>query len=134
MIDGYMMNQNSQHGYGSTMRKSTFENGVLEWVCDNDNVWDKSIVKKNVRTIISDNPYEYTVTDEFEFTRPMKAAFLLNMYDDKHVKTEPVNWTPEETEYKEFSCDYAKKEVMRLKMVSEQAEKIKLVTKIRIVR
>lgn len=134
VIDGYMMNQNSQHGYGSTMRKSTFENGVLEWVCDNDNVWDKSIVKKNVRTIISDNPYEYTVTDEFEFTRPMKAAFLLNMYDDKHVKAEPVNWTPEGTEYKEFSCDYAKKEVMRLKMVSGQAEKIKLVTKIRIVR
>ena len=128
IVDGYLINQNSQHGYGSTMRVSKYENGLLEWVCDNDNVWDKTIVKRNVRTIKSANPYEYEITDEFEFTRPLSAAFILNMYDDKHVMAEPVNWVPQE------SCDYAKKEVMRLKLISEPGEKLTLVTRVRVIR
>ena len=134
IVDGYLINQNSQHGYGSTMRVSKYENGLLEWVCDNDNVWDKTIVKRNVRTIKSANPYEYEITDEFEFTRPLSAAFILNMYDDKHVTAEPVNWVPQERVYEPFSCDYAKKEVMRLKLISEPGEKLTLVTRVRIIR
>ena len=134
IVDGYLINQNSQHGYGSTMRVSKYENGLLEWVCDNDNVWDKTIVKRNVRTIKSANPYEYEITDEFEFTRPLSAAFILNMYDDKHVTAEPVNWVPQKRVYEPFSCDYAKKEVMRLKLISEPGEKLTLVTRVRVIR
>ena len=134
IVDGYMINQNSQHGYGSTMRVSRYENGVFKWVCDNDNVWDKTVVKKNVRTIISSNPYEYEITDEFEFTKPLAAAVILNMYDDKHITAEPVNWVPEKRIYEPFSCDYAKKEVMRLRLISEKGEKLKLVTRVTVNR
>lgn len=130
VIDGAILKQNSQHGYGSTMRSSRYENGVLEWISDNDNVWDRELVIKNVRTIKSSNPYEYEITDEFEFTRSSQVAFLLNMYNDEHIKVEPVNWEPVETKYEPFSVDYAKNTVMRLKMLSEDGKKFKLITKI----
>ena len=131
--DGYLMCQNSQHGYGSVMRESTYENGTLKWVCDNNNVWDKSVVKKNIRTIISKEANIYEITDEFEFTRPLKAAFILNMYDDAHVKAEPVNWVPAERKYERYSCDYAKKPVMRLMLVSEEKAVLRLTTKITVI-
>ncbi len=130
--DGALMCQNSQHGYGSTMIKSEYKDGELTWICDNDNVWDKSIVKKNVRTIKSSSPYEYEITDEFEFTKPMQAAFILNMYNNEHVSAEPVNWTPKTVKYEPYSVDYAKRQVMRLDMRSEKGEKLKLITKISI--
>ncbi len=133
VIDGYMINQNSQHGYSAAMKLSRYENGVFEWVSDNNNVWDKSIVKKNVRTIKSKNPYEYEITDEFEFTRPARAAFLLNMYTDEHINAEPINWKPEKTEYKSYSVDYAKRPVMRLELLSQESIKLKLVTLVKIV-
>ena len=100
---------------------------------DNDNVWDSALVKKNIRTIKSDNPYEYEITDEFEFTKPAQAAFLLNMYNDEHIKAEPINWQPVEKEYKPFGVDYAKNKVMRLKLLSDKGTYFKLITKIYIV-
>ena len=129
---GYMLNQNSQHGYSSQMKLSRFENGFFEWVCDNDNVWDKSIVRKNVRTIKSNNPYEYEITDEFEFEKPTSVAFLLNMYSDKGVSVKPINWKPVFREYKEYSVDYAEKPVMRLELLSEEGTSLRLVTVVRI--
>ncbi len=133
VVDGVISGQNSQHGYGSTMRSSRYENGVLEWISDNDNVWDRELIIKNVRTIISENPYEYEIIDEFEFTRPAQVAFLLNMYSDEHIKVEPKNWKPVETKYEPFSVDYAKKSVMRLKLLSEECVKCKLITKINVI-
>lgn len=132
VVDGVMIGQNSQHGYGSKM-SCKYENGVLEWISDNDNVWDSALVKKNIRTIKSDNPYEYEITDEFEFTKPAQAAFLLNMYNDEHIKAEPINWQPVEKEYKPFGVDYAKNKVMRLKLLSDKGTYFKLITKIYIV-
>lgn len=134
VVDGVMISQNSQHGYSSTMVKSEFENGRLEWISDNDNVWDKTLVTKNVRTITSENPYEYEITDEFEFTRPCKVAFILNMYNDKHIKAEAVNWKPIDIKYEQYSIDYAKQPVMRLCMTSDEGTSFKLVTKVSIIR
>lgn len=128
--EGYLLCQNSQHGFGSVMKKCSYENGVLEWICDNNNVWDKSDVKRNVRTITSREPYVYEITDEFEFTKPQKAAFILNMYDDEHIKAEPVNWSPEEIRYEPYSCDYAKNKVMRLMLISEEKTELKLNTRV----
>lgn len=134
VVNGIMFSQHSQHGYGSVMKKSEYRDGVLEWICDNNNVWDKNIVVSNVRTIKSDNPFEYTVTDEFEFTGPTQAAFILNMYDHKRVKAEPVNWKPLTIECEPYSVDYAKRPVMRLVMLSEKNVKLTLTTKITIIK
>ena len=134
VVNGIMFSQHSQHGYGSVMKKSEYRDGKLEWICDNNNVWDKNIVVSNVRTIKSDNPFEYTVTDEFEFTGPTQAAFILNMYDHKRVKVKPVNWKPLTAECEPYSVDYAKRPVMRLVMLSEENVKLTLTTKITIIK
>ncbi len=130
VVDGLVMCQNAQHGYGATMVKSEYKDGVFTWISDNDNVWNKSLVTKNVRTIVSDKPFEYIITDEFEFTKPCKVLVNFNMYDNKNVKMEPVGWTPEKSEYVEHYCDFAKTPVMQQRFRSEEGTSFKLVTKV----
>ncbi len=128
--DGVVMCQNAQHGYSTVLRKSEYKDGVLTWISDNDNVWDKSIVTKNVRTITSDKPYEYTIIDEFEFTKPCKVLVNFNMYDNKNVKIETPDWTPEKSEYVEYYCDFAKTPVMQQRFWSKEGTSFKLITKV----
>ena len=52
------------------------------------------------------------------------------MYDDEHIKAEPVNWSPEEIRYEPYSCDYAKNKVMRLMLISEEKTELKLITRV----
>ncbi len=130
VIDGIVRSQFAQHGYGATMVKSEYKDGVFTWISDNDNVWDKSVVLKNVRTITSDKPFEYIVTDEFEFSKPCSVLFNLNMYDDKHIEVEAVNWTPVKEEYVEHYADFAKTPVMQKRLWSSEGTSFKLVTRL----
>ncbi len=132
VVDGIVLSQNAQHGYSAEVVKSEYENGVFAWISDNNNVWDKDIVIRNVRTITSDKPFEYIITDEFEFTRPAKVLFNLNMYDNEHIEAEPVNWQPEKSEYVEYHVDFDLKPVMQQRFLSAEGTSFALTTKIRI--
>ncbi len=130
VVDGIVMCQNSQHGYGAEILKSEYKDGKFIWISNNNNVWDKTIVKKNIRTIYSDRPFQYIVTDEFEFTKAAKVMFNLNMYDNKHIEAEPIDWIPEKSEYVEYYTDYEKKPVMQQRLISKEGVSIKITTKI----
>lgn len=55
------------------------ENGKLYWQTDITDLWDPSLVVKNTRSIVSESPYEYLITDEFTFTKEMAVAVNFHM-------------------------------------------------------
>ena len=128
---GKLLEQYHGTGYEAKIKKSSFENGVFEWQSDNSQMWDKSIVKSNVRTIFSDKSDEFIITDEFEFSLPMGISFRLNVINESDVTVEPVNWTPVSREYSEL-YRYNDEMAHQIILTSAEALRFSIVTKITI--
>lgn len=103
-----------------------YKNGSFSWKSDQTETWDSSIVRKNVREIYSDDEKEYIITDIFEFFEPMSVAVNFCIVDTEAVEIIPC------IEYD--TIEYFDDENMRRMMiVSDKAEKVKMVTRIKII-
>lgn len=99
VLNNEYVEQNKGAEYKSVIEKMNYENGRLEIVCDNSGMWTGNNVKFNKRTVISQTPSEFVITDEFEFDKPSQIEFRINVTDEKYVKIEPLNWEPISREY-----------------------------------
>jgi hypothetical protein len=114
---------------GATLIKSEYSDGRFEWVSDNTLAWDKKLVKKSVRTIVSEKPNIFIVTDEFEFTEAVPVSFRLNLYDTEAVRVRPLDWTPAVRDIAEV-LDFYGKPVYQLRLDTSAQDTVKMTTEV----
>lgn len=124
-----------------------YKNGVLKYETDLKTAWCEGLFKKNIRSIVSDNPYSFEITDDLEYETETVSIFNLNTYGeitetesgfevicgDISAKITPINWKTEKAVMTVLE-DGRKNRVNRLMLYSKKAKSIKLVTEIEVIR
>jgi len=129
VINGAKVEQLKGDGYMSVTKKASYENGVFEWQCDNSKLWDSDAVKKCIRTIYSDKPNEFIITDEFEFSCPARLLFRVNVMKEDALEVTAQNWKVTEETVNEL-CDFAEGKVYQICKLSEEKTSFKIETRI----
>ena len=80
------------------VRFGIYKNGVFKWKSDQTALWDSSVVKKNIRTIYSEKPDVFIITDEFEFANLNSVSVNFHQQQGDLLSIEPLS------EYDEMRC------------------------------
>jgi len=90
IIKGKALSQKTGDGVRADF-KYEYKNGVFRWESDQTALWDSSLVKKNIRTIYSEKPSEFIITDEFEFTEPTSVSVNFHQQESDLINIEPLS-------------------------------------------
>ena len=128
IYDGMALSQKVGDGYCADF-KYEYNNGVLNWTSDQTYLWDKDLVLKNTRSIYSDTPNEFIITDEFEFTEPVSVGVNFHTTDEASQEIIPLS-EYEDVQYSSDNLSSGGKTVYRTCFVTKPAKTVEFTTKI----
>lgn len=104
----YKQNTTDPKRSGKTL-EAVFSGKEFRYSVDLSQTWEENIFEKNIRSIFSDFPTTFIITDDIVCDKETLLSFKLNTYGkilqnginyiidcgDVKLRVEPVNWTPE---------------------------------------
>ena len=128
-IDGEYVDQRRGKQYESVVKKSSCDNSIFEFECDNNEIWDSPDILTSKRSIYSEKPNEFIITDEFTFAKEGQVEFRINMALGAQIDVIPVNWeVQEETVIELFN--FKNSIISQKKMLSKKLTSCQLITKV----
>jgi len=142
--DGRHLTQDKDNpACGGIVTQSEYEDGVFRYSTDVTPCWNGAF-KKNVRSIVSSDPYHYVIEDQVELDSEKTVCFILNTYgtitetkegwliEDSGVKlfVSPQNWKPDKAEYGAHGMDGKGRAVSRLCLYREGSREYLLTTEL----
>ena len=125
VVDGKALSQKRADGLRADY-KYEYKNGIFTWTSDQTMLWDSSLVKKNIRTIYSENKDEFIITDKFKFTTPTAVSINFHRADETSVDISTIS------EYKDIQYHVDDK-IHRLSYITNEALNISFTTKIKVI-
>ena len=116
-------------GYSAPIEKAEYKDGSFTWRCDLSGIWDTDKVIRNIRTVTSDQPDEFIICDDFEFTEPVSVDFRLNVRDKNSFTVLPINWQVAKESYEKI-YENGEQNAYQIVLQSEAKRELKLVTKL----
>lgn len=122
---------------------SQYSDGVFRYSTDLTDAWNKEIFKKNIRSVVSDDPAVFRICDDIEYFEECASVFVLNTYGEiavsngifvityngVSVNITPKNWMPENFVIEE-STDGRGENVNRLMLYTPKAKSHNLITEL----
>ena len=130
VADGKVSEQYIRDGITAKILTAELSGNGFIWSTDTTDVWDRTLVKRSIRTVSIDENGELTILDEFEFSRPASISFRFNMYDRKNAEITPIDWVPVREACTPLVCDSAGRQIYRFELCTGQELNFRLTTKI----
>ena len=132
-----------KNGMAGKILSSEYKDGVFKYSTDLTDAWQEGVFKKNIRSIVSENPAVFEISDELEYYEECASVFILNTYGEfsetssgfiisyKGISLDitPKNWKIDKV-VTETGTDGEGNRVNRLLLYTEKARSNKLITEL----
>jgi hypothetical protein len=138
---GFIMHQPAG-GYGGELKLAEYRQGTLLLVSNQEKAWEAGLFKKNIRRVVSPEPWLYIIDDEVEMNTAWKMSFRVNTSYDaceeengmridgsrSSLRILPLNWCPQRKLAGREGLDCHLKPVNLIRLETGKAIKHRLIT------